>query len=276
MSHHRWLALAAALALSACSGMPTSRDRAAPPPSARPHLAAGYLSADQLPDSAKLLPPPPAQGSAAKAADEDIHRQAIALRGTARWDLAARDAELGPDALDAFSCALGFEMDEKRTPAMLALLRGTAADAARSTDAAKRLYQRTRPFVEHDEPTCYPPQEPLLRDNGAYPSGHTAFGWGVALVLTQLVPDRADQILARGRAFGESRLVCNAHWQSDVVQARFIAASTVARLQSVRKFQRDVAAARREVAAQLERGTGPARDCEAEARALAQSIPGVQ
>ena len=109
-----WLVLAAALALSACSGMPISRDRAAPAMPTRPYLAAGYLSANQLPDSAKLLPPPPAQGCAIKAADEDIHR----------------------------------------------------------------LYQRTRPFVEHGEPTCYPPQEPLLRDHGAYPSGHTAFGWG--------------------------------------------------------------------------------------------------
>ncbi|MGC4028094.1 MAG: phosphatase PAP2 family protein [Steroidobacteraceae bacterium] len=242
----------------------------------RPQLPSGYLSANQLPDSSKLLPAPPAAGSAAKAADEDIHRQAAALRGTPRWDLAAQDANLGPDALRAFSCAVGLELSEKQTPATIKLLRGATSDTARSTDAAKNLYKRVRPFVEHDESTCYAPQEPMLRNNGSYPSGHTAFGWGAALVLTQVVPERAGQILARGRAFGESRLVCNAHWQSDVVQARFIAASTIARLQSVPQFQRDVAAASREIAAVRKRGADPAQNCEAEARALAQSIPGAQ
>ena len=30
--------------------------------------------------------------------------------------------------------------------------------------------------------------------------GHTAIGWGFALILSELAPDRADDLLARGRA----------------------------------------------------------------------------
>ena len=58
----------------------------------------------------------------------------------------------------------------------------------------------------------------------------SAVGWGWALVLTELVPARADAILQRGREFGYSRVVCNVHWQSDVEAGRTMAAATVARL----------------------------------------------
>ena len=37
--------------------------------------------------------------------------------------------------------------------------------------------------------------------------------------------DRLEALLARGRAFGESRNVCNAHWYSDVVAGRLVGAA---------------------------------------------------
>jgi acid phosphatase (class A) len=238
---------------------------------------AGYLTAEQLPDSARLLPPPPAAGSAAQASDEELNRRAATLRGTARWDLAAMDAAVSyPQALGIFNCALGFEVSLERTPRLARLMRTSGGDAARSTGAAKNLYMRTRPYAQHGESTCYPEHEQVLRTNGSYPSGHTASGWATALVLTELVPDRANELLARGRAFGESRMICNYHWHSDVAQARDIASSTVARLHAVPEFQQDLEAARKEVAAARERDSGPGRDCEAEARALAQVIPAAQ
>jgi acid phosphatase (class A) len=46
----------------------------------------------------------------------------------------------------------------------------------------------------------------------SYPSGHTAIGLAWALILCELFPENANLILDRGRAFGESRVVCNVHW----------------------------------------------------------------
>ena len=37
----------------------------------------------------------------------------------------------------------------------------------------------------------------------------SAIGWTWALTLSEISPDQTDAILARGRAFGESRVVCN-------------------------------------------------------------------
>ncbi|MDI6743555.1 MAG: hypothetical protein QMD11_12545, partial [Smithella sp.] len=68
---------------------------------------------------------------------------------------------------------------------------------------------------------------------------------------------------------GESRNVCNAHWHSDVVQGRVIAAGAVARLHADPSFLADLKSARAELASVRTRGIKPTRDCSAEAAALA-------
>jgi acid phosphatase (class A) len=138
-----------------------------------------------------------------------------------------------------------------------------------STYRAKNRYQRVRPFVVHHDATCTPHDEDFLRKDGSYPSGHSAAGWGWALLLTELVPDRADAILARGRDFGESRIVCNVHWQSDVDAGRIVAAAAIARLHADPAFQADLKLARGEIAAVRRAGDHPAGDCAAEVAALA-------
>jgi acid phosphatase (class A) len=113
----------------------------------------------------------------------------------------------------------------------------------------------------------------MLANDGSYPSGHAAVGWAWALILTELAPDRADAILARGREFAQSRVVCNVHWQSDVLEGRAIGAAAVARLHADAAFQADLAAAREELAAVRAKALPPSRDCAAEASALAARAP---
>jgi len=239
-------------------------------PEIRPGILAGYLEPETLPNSLALLPPPPAEGSAAKALDEEVSRKSLALRGTPRWTLAIEDAELRfPEAAGTFSCALGIPVSEKETPHLYMLLRRTLADAGLSTYTAKNKYQRKRPFMENKAPTCTPGEEKHLMKDGSYPSGHTAIGWAWALILTEIAPDRADAILARGKAFGESRNICNVHWQSDVVEGRFMGAAAVARLHADKLFRADLEAAKTEYNAIHTKGLKPTRDCRAEADALA-------
>ena len=127
---------------------------------------------------------------------------------------------------------------------MYMLLSRTLTDLSLSTSAAKCYYHRTRPFAQNKKPLCTPDEKAALEKNGSYPSGHTAIGWGWALILSEISPEQTDAILARGRAFGESRIVCNVHWYSDVVQSRLIAAGTVARLHDDPAFLADLEAAK--------------------------------
>src|SRR5208337_1793187 len=268
---HRLLFSALALA---CFGCAAVADEAPPVPEIRPGILKGYLAKEALPDSASLLPPPPAVGSAAAALDQDVARTNLALRDTPRWRLAAMDANLRfPEAAGDFSCALGAPVTVEDTPRLYQMLRRVETDAGFATFAAKDKYQHARPFMLDGQPICTPETEQRLRQQGSYPSGHTSIGWAWALVLGEASPVEAQAILARGRAFGESRLVCNVHWASDVIEGRFIGAATVARLHAEPQFLADLSAARGELEAVRGRHLLPQRDCNFEAEALAETPP---
>ena len=230
----------------------------------------GYLNPKQLPDSLALLPPPPAAGSAQQAADLDTFKRTRALRDTPRWALAAKDANLKfPAAASTFECALQVPISQEATPNLNMLLRRTLLDAGLATYAAKNKYNRERPFVAEKQATCTPAEEAMLSKDGSYPSGHASLGWAWALVLVQAAPQRTDAVLQRGYAFGQSRVICGVHWQSDVDAGRLIGAATVARLQSDDTFKAQVALARDEIAQAQAKGLKPSGDCAAEAAALA-------
>src|SRR5690606_15246512 len=144
----------------------------------------------------------------------------------------------------------------------------TLLDAGLATYSAKNHYQRTRPFAVNEQPICAAGSEDTLRNDGSYPSGHTAIGWAWALILSEIAPDRSNQLQARGLAFGDSRMVCNVRWPMDVIQGQNIGASTVAVLQTDPLFRSDLAGAKAEVAAMKAPGLAPTRDCTVEAEAM--------
>lgn len=222
----------------------------APVEEIRPGLLKGYLAEETLPNALGLIPPPPLEGSAAFALDMEMSSLSLEFQDTPRWELAFRDAELHfPAAAEAFSEVIGMSITEEVTPYLYMLLRRSLTDAGLSTYTAKNHYARKRPFMMNGKPICTPDGEELLRGDGSYPSGHTAIGWAWALILCEIFPEHADDILARGREFGESRVVCNVHWQSDVNEGRFMGAATVARLHADPGFLADLQHAKKEVAA---------------------------
>lgn len=273
-----------AIIATGCASAPAPEATDAPPaaqgspaeiPEIRPGVPAGYLGR-QLPDSLVLLPPPPVDGSPGFANDLAISRAAQTLKGSARYALATADADLAfPHAAGVFACALGVRVDAQATPRLYMLLRRVLTDAGLATYGAKNHYNRTRPFMHYNEGTCAPADEAALRKDGSYPSGHTSAGWAWALVLAELAPDRTDALLARGRAFGESRLICNAHWQSDILEGRAVAAGTVARLHADPVFRADMDAARAEIEGAGDPAVAASDACKAEAVALDVKIPGV-
>ena len=270
------LAAMAALALAGCmaaNAASSDTPAAKPPGDAAAQraglLAGGYLPRGAAPDSLLLNPPPPAPGSPDEARDIAAANAALALHGSPRWDQAAIDAELfSPTSLGIFSCAAGFAIDPARLPRLAALLRKAGPDLAMAVYPSKRKYQRPRPFMVNGHPVCTPKDEALLRSDGSYPSGHSAIGYGWGLILAEIVPERSAQLVARGRAFGDSRRVCNVHWLSDVEEGRVVAAAVYARLHAEAAFRADLEAARSEVEAQ--RSTLAAADCARENGALAQ------
>jgi acid phosphatase (class A) len=183
---------------------------------------------------------------------------------------AAKDANLHfPAAASTFECALRLPISQQATPHLNMLLRRTLVDAGLATYAAKDNHQRQRPFAAAGGASCTPAEEAALAKDGSYPSGHAAIGWAWALVLTQAAPQHTDALLQRGVAFGQSRVICGVHWQSDVEAGRSIGAATAARLQSDATFNAQLALARDEIASAQAQAAKPSADCAAEAAAPA-------
>lgn len=229
----------------------------------------GYLGAAG-PDTAAMLPPPPAPGSPGAEADRAIFRATRALKGGPRWDLAVNDLSETHIVSD-LSCAVGVDLRSGDLPALKHLLLTMAPDVSRAVGKPKALYGRSRPYLVDSGPICTD-RTAALAGSPDYPSGHATWGWSVGLVMAELIPDRSGAILARTKAFGESRIVCGVHNASSVAAGRTNAEVLVAALHSSPAFRADLEAARDELAAAVRTGA-PASGCEAEAAAMAVPLP---
>ena len=234
---------------------------------AEPSTNGAYLSAAETPDGLALLPPPPGPVSPRRVADRAVFAQTRHLKGSPRWRLATQDVE--SDAFTHFACALGMQLTAQSAPLTARLL--DKASTAGVVDPVKAYFRVPRPYLGQRAPICQA-RTRHLAENGDYPSGHAAGGWMEALLLAELVPDRATEILARGRAFGESRAVCGAHSASAVEAGWLAGAATTAALHGSAEFRADLDAARAELV--RIRADAPAPDskvCTVERAALAHA-----
>jgi acid phosphatase (class A) len=234
-------------------------------PAAKP-----YLSETALPDTLRILPSPPAHNGPLDLADRAAFANTRPLKGSPRWEIATNDVAEGAAAvLENFACVLGTRLDQARVPAVINLLERARLDLAHATRAPKVHYRRLRPFVGNEAPICVQRTQ-ALTDSFSYPSGHATQGWAYALILAALVPEKATAILVRGRAYGESRVVCGVHWLSDVIAGRLTGASVFAALMGDPTFRADLEKARAELHTALA-GADTAPDqatCTREADAL--------
>jgi acid phosphatase (class A) len=220
-----------------------------------------YLLDQPMPDLMQILPAPPKRGSPQNIDDRATFRETRAILGTQRGDLATRDVT--DDRFTVFACAIGRKLDTKSSPALTRIF-------ARMSDRnmvgrAKDGFAVRRPYLADAPPICEP-KTAHLAGNGDYPSGHTTSGWSAALILAELLPNRATQILRRGRQYGESRYICGSHSKS-AVEAGYMAGSVlVAILHTSPEFRRDMDAARSELA-QLKAPIPEAERCTIEASA---------
>ncbi len=225
---------------------------------ARP-VNAGYLDPAVALHIEAWLPGAPADDSMAKAADVESYFHTRALIGTARAEEAHADDVPPTDPLKVaprFTYLLGITLSPASTPNFLRLMSQVRSDAELLLAPLKKNVGsggRHRPFVEYPQlPRCEITYAGLA-DSGSYPSGHATLGWLWGSLLAELVPQYADQLLARGVAFGESRVVCGFHYPSDVVAGRLAAAALLARLHADPAFLKDLAAARKEITALMTR-----------------------
>ena len=206
----------------------------------------------------------PADLSVEQLLDEQIFSSTRSLLSTPRGRSAAEDDVYDPDkVLLRFQPALGqTSLDISQTSKLADIVGKLEQDASNLVDPVKLKVcagGRGRPFVAHPgTATCLTPIDLAghpdddlvkykLAESGSYPSTHSMIGMLTGMVLVELVPNRSSELLARGVEFGESRVVCGFHYQSDVDAGRLAAAGLMARLRGEQTYRDAVEAVRKDL-----------------------------
>jgi acid phosphatase (class A) len=223
-----------------------------------------YLPADAV--SAKdLIGSPPGAGSARQAYDRAVFQATRAAANTSLWALAINDG--GKGVLRSFSCSAGVVLDG-RVPALTKLLTRLRTDLINLTRMPADQTPYPAPSGAAQRAVCIEPKAgaPL---HSEYPSLQAAWGWTIAMLLAEGLPEHANDLYRRGRAYGDSAVICGTAWASAVTDGRAAAGALLARLRANAEFAADYAAAKDELIAVSRAGTDKPQDCATEASAVA-------
>ncbi|MBO4723541.1 MAG: phosphatase PAP2 family protein [Muribaculaceae bacterium] len=210
-----------------------------------------YFSVDQLPDLIKCLPAPPDTTSITFSHDVMRYFWGKTQRlDPERSAMARRDAVWGYEPLlNIFSEPFGMHISKTETPEIWNLMVTSLTTTDQMRVAPKKFFMRKRPFVrfkEHILTYGAEEDEEELGSEGSYPSGHTARSWAAAMLLAEINPANANDIFARAWAYGESRVIVGAHWQSDVDASRVAASIGFSQLHNSPEFCEQMARAKAE------------------------------
>jgi acid phosphatase (class A) len=200
---------------------------------------ATYVTPDRF-DLTKLLAPAPAPDSDQQKRDLAAVLAVQKARTQAQSERALADATAGTFG---FADVLGPNFNADRVPMVAALFAKIRGDAAVAFSAGKDAWNRPRPFeVSTDvDPVGDRP------GGSSYPSGNSTNGYLTGIVLANMVPEKAAALFARGREFGDDRVILGVHFPSDVEAGRLAATALAAALMQDPAFMKDFAEAKAEL-----------------------------
>jgi acid phosphatase (class A) len=207
--------------------------------------AAGpYLGSD-APDAITLLPPPPPAGSPEDVADREMAFRVYSTHTPEQFALGVAEEKL---SIFQLTSSVGPWFHAGGFPKTEALFKVVEAELYPIAKRAKLEWKRPRPYIadparfsvviEHEE-------DP----SPGYPSSHATRGALYSLLLVELFPEQRDAILAKGREAGWLRVQGGVHTPIDTYAGRTLGQAVAQALLRNAAFQRDLAAAKAEIAA---------------------------
>ena len=206
----------------------------------------GFLKPSDTYDPAHYLPPPPASGSPRALAELAEVKRSMAEATPEKRAQAASDNDSENGTI--FAVVLGPAWDLNKLPATAKVINEVTGSEGPFSDIAKQEFKRDRPWVVDSAIQTCAPHKPS-QDHASYPSGHATVGYGMGVVLANLMPNHAQAILGRSEQFAENRLICGFHFRSDIVAGQQFGTIMAIRLMQNPQFQADMNAARAELSA---------------------------
>lgn len=196
------------------------------------------------PDATKLLAPPPLPDSPEQ--DADLNTVRAVSRAANSNDTAAALSE-SKFSVYSFTAAVGPFFQATKLPITTAFFQRVQMDAETVTDNSKNFFKRPRPYKV--DPTL---ASGKLEKSFSYPSGHSTESMVLALVLAEVFPDKHDAIIAHARQIGWHRVQIARHYPTDIYAGRVLAQAIVREMDKNPDFQKDLAAAKKEVTTALQ------------------------
>jgi acid phosphatase (class A) len=202
-------------------------------------VEATFINSDRF-DLTKLLPPAPAPDSEQQKRDLAAVLSLQNNRTSSQVERALYNAKAG---VFGFADVLGSNFDAEHVPAVAALLTKVRGDAAVAFSAGKQVWNRSRPYLITTD--IHPMGD--RPEDSSYPSGASTAGYLTAIVLANMVPERGPELFARGREFGDDRVVLGVHFPTDVEAGRLAATALATVLMQDPVFLKEFREARLEL-----------------------------
>jgi acid phosphatase (class A) len=184
-----------------------------------------FITAQDL-DLRQILPPPPADDSAQTKAELG---EILTFQVTRTPEMEARAQADVVEDVWRFSAVMGPGFTKERLPKFAAFFDRVVETESAVVDPAKAAWKRPRPhqYSELVKPAV------KLSNSGAWPSGHSTVGTLMAVVLSNMVPEKRPEIMARAWDYGNNRVIGGIHYRSDIEAGR-IAGSVIAQVLTTR------------------------------------------
>jgi acid phosphatase (class A) len=207
-------------------------------------LAPDYYVHQSEVDLVHILAPPPAIASPQGKADLQAVLDAQRARTPAKVKNAQADACF---SIIRFADVMGPGFTTANLPFTITFFEHVFSDDQHAIRSAKPYFNRPRPFVtdHHVVPIVEQPNNP------SYPSGHATFAYVVAILLADMVPEKAPQIFGRAATYANGRLIGGVHYPTDLEAGRVSASVIDNVLLHDRRAMADLARSRAEVRSAL-------------------------
>lgn len=194
--------------------------------------------------SETTLPAPPAKGSKEFNKEIEFIIKEQATLSDAEKAMIMKEDHIAPQMM--VLPVLGDEYTSDKYPALYTLLKHAASDAWRIGDVQQQVWKSPRPWYTDE-------RVQLLVNrivSPGYPSGHTTTNTVWAYTLSEIFPAKRAAFFARANEIATHRMHGGAHFPHDLDGGRNLAKQVFGKMQDSLVFQRELKAAKAEVAAQ--------------------------
>ncbi|PWJ94258.1 acid phosphatase (class A) [Mesorhizobium loti] len=195
-------------------------------------------------DLTMILPPPPANDSVQTKAELG---EVLTLQVTRTPEMVASAVADAEENVWRFANVMGPKFNKETLPKFSAFFDRVVATEGAVVDPAKDVWKRPRPHQLSDlvKPAV------KLSSSGSWPSGHATVGTMMGIILSDMVPEKRAEIMARAAEYAHNREVGGIHYASDIEMGRISGSVIAAVLLNRDDFKAEYEVARAELRSDL-------------------------